>query len=101
MRWGPAKVLVPLAENQEAVKSKEDVLGLIKISSSDADQDSNISGAMVISTVAIVLSVVVLSILACLFALRVAKPDEFAQLLHPGLMKHTGGEETKNKGEIL
>ena len=95
MKWGSAKELVPPIDNQNAPKTKAEVLTWFQPPSSETGETDEV---IVISVIAVVLSVIVLSIFVCLLALRFTKPDMFAQALHPKLII-SNGEETKNKNE--
>ena len=100
MKWGPSKELVSPSENQDVPKTKEEVLSWVQqLPSSNADQNSRDSEAMQISIAALIMSTFVLSIIACLLALRVTKPDAFAQTLHPDFITIVSDKETKNKGD--
>jgi hypothetical protein len=99
MKWGSSKEIVPPSENQDVPKTKAEVLSWIQLSSSD-DTNSRYSQVIQISIAAVILSTLVLSIVACLIALRITKPDIFAQALHPDFITIVSDKEEKKKGDI-
>jgi hypothetical protein len=90
MIWGTEKELIAPAENQEAIKSKAQVLSMIvesELTSSERldakilESERSAKTASDIAIIAACLSGVIFSIFMSLFCFRAAKPNEFRRLL--------------------
>jgi hypothetical protein len=94
MVWGTEKELIAPAENQEAIKSRAEVISMIEeselevsellMSSLDAkilESERSAKTASDIAIIAACLSGVMFSLIMSLFCFRAAKPNEFRRLL--------------------